>query len=52
MMNAEQNNILMNRITTSIGTQNAMIATQIAQIDNINKNTSSINSSINAIKNR
>lgn len=52
MMNAEQNNILLNRITTSIGAQNAMIATQITQIDNITKTTTSIGSDINAIKNR
>lgn len=52
MLNAEQNNILLNRITTSIGAQNAMIATQITQIDNITKTTTSIGSDINAIKNR
>lgn len=52
LQEAERNNILLNRVQTNISAQNALIATQMVQIENISRHTSSISSDVNNMKNR
>lgn len=49
---AENNNIMLNRINTGISAQSTMIAAQMAQIAQIGHNTSSIASDVSSLKNR